>query len=195
MNHLIRLFVLPVCLWMGSTLALAADAPTAPVTKIGVLDWQQLFAKSPQAEEAGKRLEKEFQEPKEKLINKQKELQAKREKFQRDKDVMTMADRGKREKDLNKMELDLRRMDEELRSEYTTRHREETDKFIAVVKEVVDKLAQEEKYDLVIPQEATLFMADRIDVTEKVLQKLAKVKISAKPDAAKKSDKGKEKSE
>jgi outer membrane protein len=161
--------------------------------KIGVLDWQQLLSKAPQAEEAGKRLEKEFQSPKDKLINKQKEFQAKREKMQRDKDVMSAADRTKKEKDLAKMEQDLRRLDEELRSDYTTRHREEMDSFIAVVRGEVEKLAQEDKYDLVIPQEATLYMADRIDITDKVLERLeksAKTKSSdsKKSDSTKKSE-------
>ncbi len=171
--------LLTVCVSLGSTLAIASDT----ATKIGVLDWQQLLSKAPQAEEAGKRLEKEFQAPKDKLVNKQKEFQAKREKLQRDKDVMTATEKAKKEKELAKTEQDLRRMDEELRSDYTTRHREEMDDFIKTVREIVDSFAKEEKYDLVIPQEATLYMADRIDITEKVLEKLeksAKVKSSDK---------------
>src|SRR5436190_15526737 len=163
LNHLTRL-ILPLCLWMGSTLAFADALPT----KIGVLDWQQLSSKAPQAEEAVKRLDKEFQGPKDKLVNKQKEFVAKRDKLQRDKDVLSPAERGKREKELAKLEQDLRRMDEELRSEVQTRQREELDNFLAIVREVVDKLAKEEKYDLVLPQETTFFMSDRIDVTEKV---------------------------
>lgn len=144
--------------------------------KIGVLDWQQLLTKAPQAEEAGKRLEKEFQARKDKLMGKQKEFQAKQEKLQRDRDTMSDAERSKSEKDLTKIQQDLRHLDEELRSDYTARHREEMDEFIKIVREVVDKLAAEEKYDLVLPQEATLFMNERIDVTEKVLQRLAKTK-------------------
>lgn len=173
-------------------MALAADAQTSTTakestgshtTKIGVLDWQQLLTKAPQAEEAGKRLEKEFQARKDKLINKQKDFQAKQEKIQRDRDTMSDAERSKSEKELTKLQQDLRHMDEELRSDYTARHREEMDDFIKIVREVVDKLAAEEKYDLVLPQEATLFMNERIDVTEKVLQRLAKTKTSIKSDS------------
>lgn len=186
MKHLIRL--LPLCLLaFGAPMALAAAesapakeaaATTTTAMKIGVLDWQQLLTKAPQAEEAGKRLEKEFQGRKDKLIGKQKEFQTKQEKLARDRDTMSDAERSKSEKELTKIQQDLRHLDEELRSDYTARHREEMDDFIKIVREVVDKLAAEEKYDLVLPQEATLFMNERIDVTEKVLQRLAKTKGS-----------------
>lgn len=184
MKQLVRLFLLPACLLvLGTTGVHASDAP---VTKIGVVDWQQLLSKAPQAEAAGKRLEGEFQPQKEKVVAKQKELQTKTEKLQRDREVMSESERAKSEKEIHKLTQDLRHMDEELRSDYTTRHREEMDDFINVVRDVVNKLASEEKYDLIMSQEAAIFMAERIDVTEKVLQRLAKIKIPAK-----KSDKEK----
>lgn len=175
MGHLIRLVLVTLFLGMTANLAAASD----PV-KIGVLDWQQLLSKAPQAEVAGKRLDQEFQGPKEKLINKQKEFQNKRDKLQRDKDVMSAAERSKKEKELAKMEQDLRRMDEELRADITTRHREEMDDFVKAVREVIEKLAVEEKYDLVLPQEATLYVAERIDITEKVLKRLETAAKTAK---------------
>lgn len=181
MKNLVKCLCFFVCLGFGSV-AMANDA----TTRIGVLDWQLLLSKSPQAEDASKRLEKEFQGPKEKFINKQKEFQVRREKMQRDADVMSVAERGKKEKELVKMEQDLRRMDEELRSEYTTRHQEEMSNFIKEVKDVLDKVADEEKYDLVLSQEAALYVAERIDITAKVLEKLEK---KSKSSSTKSSDK------
>jgi outer membrane protein len=203
LKHLIRLISLPLVLIFGTTVVVAATSATpaaAPATqaisteshsvptKIGVLDWQQLLAKAPQAEEAGKRLEKEFQTPKDNLLKKQKDFQAKQEKLGRDKDVMSEAERKKVENELTKMQQDLRRQDEELRSDYTARHREEMDDFLKVVREVVDNLAKERKFDLVLPQDATIYMADRINVTDDVLESLRKLKSQAKAD---KSDKTK----
>jgi outer membrane protein len=186
LKYLIRSILLSVCLGFSS-LAIAGDDLA---TRIGVLDWQLLLSKAPQAEDAGKRLEKEFQAPKDKFVNKQKEFQTKREKMQRDADVMSVAERGKKEKELAKMEQDLRRMDEELRSDYTTRHREEMDLFIKEVKDVVDEVAEEYKYDVVISQEAALHVADRVDITAKVLERLEKkAKSSPAKKAEAKSDK------
>ena len=186
LKYLIRSILLSCCLGVGSMVMAADELPT----RIGVLDWQTLLSKSPQAEDAGKRLEKEFQVPKDKLVNKQKEFQTKREKMQRDADVMSVAERGKKEKELAKMEQDIRRMDEELRSDYTTRHREEMDIFIKEVKDLVDEVAQEYKYDVVISQEGVLHVADRVDMTGKVLERLEKqAKSSPAKKAEPKSDK------
>ena len=189
LKHIIRL--LPLCLLaFGTPIALAAAeataakdsaaAATAASMKIGVLDWQQLLTKAPQAEEAAKRLEKEFQGPKTTLMNKKKEFDAKQEKLQRDRDTMSAAELSKSEKDLTKLQQDLRHLDEELRSDYTARQREEMDEFIKIVREVVDKLAADEEINLVLPQEATLFINERIDVTEQVLKRLAKAKSEGK---------------
>lgn len=173
------------CLLFLATGAMATD-PSA--LKVGVFDWQQLLTKAPQAEEAGKRLEKEFQARKDKLIAKQKEYKSKEDKLTRDRDVMSEAERTKSEKELMKLQQDLRHQDEELRADYTSRHKEEMDDFINIVRDIVAKLADEEKYDLVLPQEATFYIAERIDITDKVLSRMAKSKGSS---SAKSSDKDK----
>ena len=187
LRYLIRFFLLTACITLVSALTtvLASEASTV---KVGVLDWQQLFSKAPQAEEAGKRLEKEFQGAKDRLINKQKEFQTKRDKLQRDKDVMSAHERAKKEKELAKMEQDLRRMDEELRSDYTTRHREETDDFVKTVREIVENFAADQKYDLVLPQEATIYVSDRVDITDTILTKLEDVKAKSPKEAEKKGE-------
>lgn len=164
---------------MGTNVAYANISELTPANKIGVLDWEKLLTESPQAKEAKNRLDKDFQGRKDKLYSTQKDYQSKQDKLQRDREILSEAERGKLDKELAKMQQELRHMDEEFRSDYTARHREEMDAFVTIVREVVEKLAQEEKYDLVIPQEATLYMAGRIDVTDKVLQRLAKTKSVA----------------
>ena len=173
--------------------ATTVAAATVTSMKIGVLDWQQLLQKAPQAEEAAKRLEKEFQGPKTTFMNKKKEFEAKQEKLQRDRDTMSPAELAKTEKELNKLQQELRFQDEELRSNYTSRHREEMDEFIKIVREVVDKLATDEKYDLVLPQEATLFINERIDVTDQVLKRLAKAKGTKSSSSTSLKDSSKDK--
>jgi len=175
LNQIIRWVSIPVCtLLLGISLVVAAEA-NSPL-KVGVIDWQPLLTKSPQSEEASSRLENEFKEPKASLIKKQKEFQAKQEKLQRDKDTMSDVERGKGEKELAKMGQDYRRMEEEFRSNLQERQKVEMDDFMKAVREVVDKIAVEEKYDLVIPQDGLLYIADRIDITDKVLEGLAKAK-------------------
>ncbi len=182
MNHSIRVVGLLLGLSLSSVL-LAADAALSTTPKFGVLDWQRLVSTAPQAKEAGKRLEAEFQGVAQKLTEKQNDFQAKRTKMQRDKDVVSVAERTKKEKELAKIEQDIRRMDEELRSESTTRHREEMDDFLRLVREVVEKLGQEQGYDAIFSQEVAVYYADRIDVTDTILEKLQKLPKSAEKKA------------
>lgn len=175
MKQISRLVLLPFLLiFLGSSMAFANANEITPANKIGVLDWELLLTESPQAKEAKTRLDKEFQGRKDKLYSTQKEYQSKQEKLQRDREIMSEPERVKLDKELSKMQQELRHMDEEFRADYTASHRDEMEKFVKTVREVVEKIAKEEKYDLVIPQEATLYMANRIDVTEKVLQYLTK---------------------
>lgn len=171
LKHAFRSLVLTLCLGLATGVAMA-DLP-APV-KIGVLDWQQLLSKAPQAEAAGKRLEKKFEKPKNEFISKQKGYQSKREMWERDKDTMASAERAKKEKEVAKMEQELRRMNEELQSDYAAAQREEMDEFLKTVKEVVDKFAKEANYDLVLPQETTVYVSPQIDLTAKILELLEK---------------------
>ncbi len=182
MKYLKRIVFISTCLWvvLAAPILAAADQPTSTNMKIGVVDWQQLYAKSPQAEAAGKRLEKEFQDRQEKLATKQKEMQTKYDKWQRDREILSEADRTKLEKELGKLQQELRRMEEEFRADKTARHLEEKDDFERLVQEVIEKLGTSEKYDLILTQETTSFSANRLDVTEEVLKQLAKAPKDAK---------------
>ena len=152
----------------GTVFAKVAESPL----RLGILDWQQLLVKAPQAEEAGKRLDKEFQPRKDRLIAKQKELQIKMDKWQKDKEIMNDTERNKTDKTLTKAQLEIRRLDEEFRADYSARHREEMDEFLKLVKETVEKMAVQEKYDLILPQDVVFYSSDKIDITETVFDAL-----------------------
>lgn len=180
MKHFIRLLSLVLSLSLGSTLVFAETVQSAEnAAKLGVLDWQRLVSTAPQAKEAAKRLETEFQGPSQKLNDKQNDFQAKRTKLQRDRDVLSASERAKKEKEVAKLEQEIRRLDEELRAETTTRHREEMDDFLRVVREVVEKFGQEKQYDAIFSQEVMAYFSDRVDITDQILDRLQKLPKSA----------------
>src|SRR5689334_13079150 len=130
-----RSILFAACLILSATVVVASDEP--PI-KIGIFNLQQLVSKAPQAEEARKRLESEFQISKERFDNKQKEYQAKRDNYTRNKDILSTSKRNKEEKELVKMEQELRRLEEEFRADSEIRNREEMGNFITTVKGAVD---------------------------------------------------------
>lgn len=188
LKYVMRVIGLPLMLILGPTVVAAANTPTLAVdsstenaavsssAKIGVLDWSELLTNAPQADAAGKRLEREFQSRKDAVMAKQKEFQTKQERATRDKDVMTATERKDLELELSALQQDLRHQDEKLRSDYTARHREEMDAFLQVVREVVDNFAKAKDLRLVLPKDATVYTADSIDITEKILDDLRKLK-------------------
>jgi len=175
---------LMLLLIFASVPAFAAEN-TSPPLRIGVLDFQQLLTKAPQAEIAAKRIEDQFRPQQEKLMAKQNEFQTKQKKWQRDRDTMADAERVRLEKDLNKVQQEIRRLDEEYRSEKTALYMDERDNFMALVREVVDSMSRENKYDLVLLQEAALYIDNRIDITNEVLDRLAKLKSAKSSDTKK----------
>ncbi len=183
MNHFMRVVGLLLGLSLSSVALGASDvvapAQAAPI-KLGVLDWQRLIATAPQAKEATKRLQAEFQGVAQKLNDKQSDFQAKRTKLQRDGNVLSAAERTKKEKELAKLEQEIRRMDEELQSENASRSREEMDDFLRVVREVVEKLGHEQNYDAIFSQEVMAYASERIDVTDTILERLQKLPKSEK---------------
>jgi len=159
-------------------LSLSSLSYAAEITKIGILNVQELVGKAVQAEEAGKRLEKEFQARKDGLFKKQEEAQKKHDKLQRDKDVLSDSEKNKLEKEITKARQDLRHQEEELRNDFMSRQQEEQEAFFKVVKEVVNQIAKDEQYDLILSSELAVFVADKVDVTTIVLAKLNSAKAS-----------------
>jgi len=161
---------------MPASAAEEKKAASAAELSIGTLDWQSLLTKAPQAEKASKRLEKEFKARKEGIDEKQKTLETKIDKFQRDKDAMAATERTKAERELGKMQQDLRDQQEEFQNDYVGRQREEMDKFLSVVKDVVQKYAKEHHFDLILPQETTMYASEKINLTAAILEKLKQEK-------------------
>lgn len=154
-------------------LFLLVGSSCAFATEIGVIDVEELN-KASQVEDANKRLEKEFASKKEEFETKHKSWGEKKQKLQRDKDILSATDKKNLEKEASKLEENLQQLDEKYRSEYTARYREEMDKFQKTLKEVVANILKSEKLDLVLPNQAVVQYTPKVDITAKVLEALNK---------------------
>ncbi|MDB6096828.1 MAG: outer membrane protein OmpH [Francisellaceae bacterium] len=159
---------------VGLTAALMAFTLQAAVN-IGVLDIEEILTKSPQAERASKTLEKEFTGRKEKLVSKHEAWQEKQKKITRDKDILSKADKEKAEKEIAKLQTELRDLEEEFRNDYNTRNREEIENLSKIVKEVVNNVAKDEKIDAVFSSQTAIYVGPNADVTQKVMAALKKL--------------------
>lgn len=152
---------------MQSNQALAADL------KIAVVNIPKILAEAPQAANARKRMDKEFSGRRTKLESMQKKIVADAEKLKRDAATMSADARSRAEDSLRNQQRDFRRLQDEYNEDVGRVEREEMGKLRDSIKNVIDRLVQSEKYDLVLT-EGILHASGRVDITTRVLASLGK---------------------
>lgn len=152
------------------TLALASTVAAAE-TKIGFVNAAKVSAEAPQADAARQKLEKEFAPRDQELLAAQKETRALEEKLSRDAAVMKESERSRIERDILSRKRDIRRMQDEFREDFNMRRNEELAKLQRRIIEVIQQLAKDEKFDLIV-SDGVVYASDRIDITAKVIERL-----------------------
>ena len=156
-------------------LAVASTCAIATEIKIGLVDKQVLSQESLYAKNVHERMKKEFSARQDSLIGKEKDLMSKYEALERDKDVIAEAERVKREKELVKLQQNLKDESEAFQSDVMARQEKESAAFEKMVTEVLSQIAKEEKLDLILQQQVSLYNAGKSDYTYKSLQALDKL--------------------
>jgi len=150
--------------------------------KIGVVSIPQLLEEAPQAKTAMQALEDEFKPRQRDIVNQQKELKAREEKFGRDSAVMSEAERTKAERDLRDAQRELQRRQNEFVEDLNVRRNEELGRLQKTLLTEVQTYARGQSYDLVLG-DGVLFAKDTINITQAVLAGM-KAKAPAAPAAA-----------
>jgi outer membrane protein len=95
--------------------------------------------------------------------------------------MLTEGARAQREEELRGEELDLRREVQKAQQELQDRERKLTESIFIELKTVIEQIAQEEKFDLILEQNASqviLFSSAKFeDVTEKVIERYNKFQV------------------
>lgn len=158
-------------LFAALTFLLAATQSVAD-SKVGYVNLERVFAEASPALKATKKLEKEFA-PREDELKKQasavRTLQS-----QLDKSGLTMAEteRKNKERDLARLGQDLQRLQREFREDLNARRNEELASLQDKVKTIIQQIAAQDKFDLVV-QDAVYFNP-RADITDRVIKALEK---------------------
>ena len=157
-------------------LALPLSLAQAADLKIGFVSIAKILSSAPQAEAASKRLEKEFAPRQKGLVEAQKALRRLEEKLSKDGAVMSDSQRRNLEKDIRNQARELKRTSDEFREDFNLRRKEDLGKFQKQVLDVINSIAKEDGFDLVINDSATLYASPQVDATDKVLQRLTSSK-------------------
>jgi outer membrane protein len=169
----------------GLFAACAAVAVALPVVsyaevKIGVVNVRRLLEESPQAKQAMQTLQNEFAARQREVVQLEKDLRAKDEKFQRDGATMTETDRRNAERELREGQRELQRKSQELNEDYNLRRNEEIGKVQRSLLQEVQNYARSANYDLVIG-DGVLYAAEAMDITPQVLSAMQRNSAAPKP--------------
>ena len=141
--------------------------------KIGFVKVDEILKNAPQAEQSNKKLETEFKGRTEKLKKDIGSLNDAENKFKKDSLTLSDKEKEKKQRDLQQLRIDIQRAERELREDIDLRRREEIGKLQTQVTKVIEKLAEEQKFDLIL-YNGVAYASDKVNITSDVLKALGK---------------------
>ncbi|MCP5458812.1 MAG: OmpH family outer membrane protein [Gammaproteobacteria bacterium] len=155
-----------------SGLLLQVSGAFAAELKIGFVNTAKILTEAPQAEDANRRLQREFAPREKGLSDAQKSLRSLEQQLTRDGDTMSESKRRQLERDVIAQRRELKRSSDEFREDVNLRRNEELGKFQRDVIEVINRLAREQNFDLILNDAAAIYASDQVDITSQVLSRL-----------------------
>lgn len=142
-------------------------------TKIGVVDLQKIMQTAPQMKAIQEKLEKEFKPRRDKLVAMEEGLKKDMEKFKRDSAVLSQSQKKDLEKKIMTTQQQFEREGQQYQQELSTAHNEAMEEFYGKIRTAIAKVADSDKYDVVLQKDAAPFSADKLDVTAKVMKEIS----------------------
>lgn len=158
---------------LGLTLAQGAAAAEL---RVGVVNTRVIIESAPQAIQASDKIKQEFSPREAKIVEMQKALKLKQE--QMVKESMTMSESARRdlEREIGAAQRELKSSVERFQEDLGARRGEELKVIRDLAMKAVTALAKGEKYDLILSEEAVLYVGEKVDITKKVLEQLKDMK-------------------
>ena len=151
-----------------------ATAPAFAEAKIAAIRSNELVQQSPQFKASQEKMKQEFERRANDLEAEAKKFGEDIKGFQKEAELLSAADRAKKEKDLNTRKIDLEYKTRQFQEERTTRERQLFAEMMGKIKTVIEQLAKEKGISLVI--ENPVYAEAGLDVTDEVLKRLQTAK-------------------
>ena len=149
----------------------AFAAAAAPEMKIGFVNTERVFREAAPAKRAQQVLEREFSARNNELSRVEKQGRDLQQELERENVTLPEPQRREKERQLADISRNFQRLQREIREDLNLRRNEELAGVQERATRVINQIAEQEKFDLII-QEA-VFASGRIDITDKVIKALA----------------------
>ena len=139
--------------------------------KIGFVNTERVFREAAPAKRAQQKLEREFAARNAELAKTEKQGRDLQTELERENVTIPDSQRREKERQLADISRNFQRIQREIREDLNLRRNEELAKVQERATRVINQIAEQEKFDLIL-QEA-VFASSKIDITEKVIRALA----------------------
>lgn len=158
---------------LALALALTCVASAAAAeSRVAVVNISTLLREAPQARDANKRLNSEFAPRREELTECGEDIQAAERRLKKDGQRMDDLGRKRLVQKLSRQRRDCSRLQDEVRDDYNQRRNEELKDLQKLVNQIVADIADKRGLDVVLTEPAVLFVDDKVDLTDEVLDEL-----------------------
>ena len=148
-----------------------AFAAGAAEMKIGFVNTERVFREAAPAKRAQQKLEREFAQRNAELAKIEKQGRDMQTELERENVTIPEPQRREKERQLADISRNFQRLQREIREDLNLRRNEELASVQERATRVINQIAEQDKYDLII-QDA-VFASGKIDITEKVIRALA----------------------
>ena len=159
---------------LACTLALAALIPAQALAqaRIGFVSLDRIMRDAAPAQRAQKKIEAEFAKRDQELTKTADQIKRLQENLDKNAVTMSETERGRREREFNDASREFQRKQREFREDLNTRRNEELSSIIARANEVIRKVAETEKLDVVFQNDQVVWASPKIDITDRVIKAL-----------------------
>ena len=119
------------------------------------------------------KLEKDFKPRRDKIVAMEEGLKQDMEKFKRDSAVLSEAQKKELEKKIVATQQIFEREGQQYQQELSTAHNEAMEELYGKIRKAIAKVAETEKYDVVLQKDAAPFSSDKLDITDNVMKQIA----------------------
>lgn len=169
-------FIKSIVITAAASGILLASSAMAAEQKIGVVNFQEVMSKIPQSAAVMALLQTEFKDEQALLAQLETDIKYNQEKKKRDGALMSTQEKEALDVTIGTMYQEYQVKGKEFQQKSGARQNEETNKIVALVRQAIDKIAAQEKYDLVFEQKALVFSKPESSITDKVVEQVSKLK-------------------
>ncbi|MGX9417119.1 OmpH family outer membrane protein [Vibrio sp. RC27] len=166
MNKSIKALVIGLSLASASLSSMAVEA----AQKIGYVNTAKVFQALPQREIALQKIQAEFKDRAQELKNIENDIKTKAEKLKRDSSLMSREEVDQLRIELGQLDSSYKIKGQAFKQASAKREAEENQKLAKIIGEAVNKVADKEKFDLIIDAQAVRYAKSEFDISDKVIK-------------------------